>query len=89
MRPLAFLLAAAVVACNHDHDDALAAVAAIDASCRDAKPEDARAKMLETVEKNPLFRRAFESATAGATDLKNVNACGLVLVEIKSRLGKK
>jgi hypothetical protein len=73
-------------ACSKQKEQAQAEVAKIDEACHAGDGEKARSLMLEAAKNNELFRKAFEAATSGVTDKNRINACGLVLTEIKTRL---
>jgi hypothetical protein len=63
-----------------------AEIAKIDEACRGGESDKARTLMLDAAKKNETFKRAFEAATSGVPDKNRINACGLVLTEIKTRL---
>jgi hypothetical protein len=42
--------------------------------------------MLDAAKNNEVFRKAFDAATSSVEDKNRINACGLVLTEIKTRL---
>ena len=73
-------------ACSKQKEQAEAEVAKIDEACRAGDGEKARSLMLEAAKNNEVFRKAFEPATSGVSDKNRINACGLVLTEIKTRL---
>jgi hypothetical protein len=73
-------------ACSKQKEQAEAEVAKIDEACRAGDGEKARSLMLEAAKNNELFKKAFEAATSGVSDKNRINACGIVLTEIKTRL---
>jgi ABC-type uncharacterized transport system auxiliary subunit len=88
---LAKIFCVAVVAfglggCSKQKEQAEAEVTKIDDACRAGDGEKARTLMLDAAKTNEVFRRAFEAATKDVPDKNRINACGLVLTEIKTRL---
>jgi hypothetical protein len=73
-------------ACSKQKDEALSEVAKIDDACRAGDGEKARTIMLDAAKSNEVFRKAFDAATSSVSDKSRINACGLVLTEIKTRL---
>jgi hypothetical protein len=78
--------AVALPACSKEKEEAQAEIAKIDEACRGGESDKARTLMLDAAKKNETFKRAFEAATSGVPDKNRINACGLVLTEIKTRL---
>lgn len=84
-----FLIAAIAVglgACSKQKEQAEAEVAKIDEACKAGDGDKARTIMLEAAKQNEVFRKAFDAATSEVADKNRINACGLVLTEIKTRL---
>jgi hypothetical protein len=81
---LALLLAGG--ACSKQKEQAQAEVEKIDEACRAGDGDKARQIMLDAAKNNDLFKRAFEASTSGVPDQSRINACGLVLVELKKRI---
>jgi hypothetical protein len=80
------LFALPVVACGKQKAEAEAQLAEIDAACAAGDKDKARQLMLDGAQANPAFKKAFDGATAEVTDKSRVNACGLVLTEVKLRI---
>lgn len=80
------LFVTVATACSKQKEEAEAEVAKIDEACKAGDGEKARATMLEAAKKNEAFQRAFDATTSGVSDKNRINACGLVLTEIKTRL---
>lgn len=87
---IGLVLAGAVVltagACSKQKEEAEAEIAKIDAACSAGESDKARTLMLEAAKKNETFKRAFDAATADVPDKNRINACGLVLTEVKTRI---
>jgi hypothetical protein len=82
-----FLIVALMLgACSKQKEAAMAEVGKIDDACRAGDGEKARSIMLDAAKHNEVFRRAFDAATNSVADKDRINACGLVLTEIKTRL---
>ncbi len=73
-------------ACSKQKEQAQAEVAKIEEACKSGDGDKARTLMQEAAKNNELFGRAYEAATNEVTDKSRINACGLVLTEIKTRL---
>ena len=83
------LLFAAIVmlaACSKEKEAANAEIAKIDEACKAGDGDKARTVMLDAAKNNATFKRAFDAATNNVPDKSRINACGLVLTEIKTRL---
>ncbi len=83
---LAACIACAVIGCSKTKEEAMAEVAKIDAACKAGEGDKARTLMQEAAAKNQAFQSAYEASTSGVSDKSRINACGLVLTEIKKRL---
>ncbi len=83
---LVLALAGTLSACSKQKEAAQAEVAKIDEACRAGEGDKARTIMLEAAKSNDVFRQAFDAATSSVPDKNRINACGLVLTEIKTRL---
>jgi len=73
-------------ACSKEKEAAEAEVVKIDEACKAGDGDKARTIMLDAAKNNATFKRAFDAATDSVPDKNRINACGLVLTEIKTRL---
>ena len=83
---VAAAVACSVSACSKQKEEAEAEVKKIEDACRSGESDKARTLMLDAAKNNEAFKRAFEGATNDVPDKNRINACGLVLTEIKTRL---
>lgn len=87
---LATLLSAMLLpTCSHDREDALAEVGRIEQACRDGDPTQARDLMLKAAKANREFERAFSRSGGNVGDPSRINACGLVLTQIRRNLKRR
>jgi hypothetical protein len=78
-----------LLGCSHEKEAARAELGKIEESCRNGQPDQAREIMLKAVETNREFQRAFDRSAAGGTDRSRINACGLVLTQIRRTLQRR
>jgi hypothetical protein len=78
-----------LLGCGHEKEAARAKLDQVEQACRNGQPDRARELMLEAVETNREFRRAFDRSAAGGVDRSRINACGLVLSDIRRVLRRR
>jgi hypothetical protein len=75
--------------CSHEKEAARAEVDKIEQACHDGQPDRARELLLKAVDGNREFQRAFARSGAGGADRSRINACGLVLTDIRRALRRR
>jgi len=83
------MVAPGPVGCGHQREDALAEVDKIERACLSGNPDRARELLLKATENNREFERAFSYSTASIQDRSRVNACGLILTELRKNLRRR
>ena len=78
-----------LLGCSHEQEAARAELGKIEQACRDGQPDQARELMLKAVATNREFQRAFDRSAAAGTDRTRINACGLVLTQIRRTLERR
>ena len=79
----------ALLGCSHEKEAARAELDQVEQACRNGQPDQARELMLKAVETNREFRRAFDRSAAGGADRSRINACGLVLSDLRRALRRR
>jgi hypothetical protein len=78
-----------LLGCGHEKAAARAELDEVEQACRNGQPDRARELMLKAVETNREFQRAFDRSAAGGVDRSRINACGLVLSDIRRALRRR
>ncbi len=78
-----------LLGCGREKEAARADLDQVEQACRNGHPDQARELMLKAVETNREFRRAFERSASGGVDRSRINACGLVLSDIRRALRRR
>ena len=78
-----------LLGCGREKEAARAELGKIEEACRNGQPDQARELMLKAVETNREFRRAFDRSAAAGADRSRINACGLVLSDIRRALRRR
>jgi hypothetical protein len=75
--------------CAKHKENAIEALAKVDAACAQQDQDTAREVLRTEAANNPVFREAYEASRANWTvsDDSKVNPCGIFLADLKKRLG--